>query len=148
MASASTPPGTPEGNELVARRFPEEVATEGNIDAIDEICTEDVADHSPLGETKGREELKEDIRGLREAFSDFSATVEDVVSNDDLVAMHVTLRGTHDGEFMGTEATGKTFEVGNMVFSRIENGLIAERWVQPDMLGMLDQLGIVEKPEM
>ncbi|WP_410765566.1 ester cyclase [Haloferax sp. DFSO60] len=148
MASASTPPGTPEANELVVRRFPEEVATEGNIDLIDEICTEDVADHSPFGEQKGREELKEQLRGLRESFSDFSATVEELVTKDDMVAMRVTLRGTHDGPFMGAEPTGKTFEVGNMVFSRIENGMIAERWVQPDVFGMLTQLGIVEAPEM
>lgn len=33
-----------------------------------------------------------------------------------------------------------------MVFTRIEDGVIAERWVQPDMLGMLTQLGAVEPP--
>jgi hypothetical protein len=29
---------------------------------------------------------------------------------------------------------------------RIEDGTIAERWVQPDTLGMMQQLGIVELP--
>ncbi|KAB1197165.1 MULTISPECIES: ester cyclase [Haloferax] len=148
MASASTPTRTPEAAELVARRYPEDVATQGNIDLIDEICTEDVVDHSPLGELTGREEQKAQIRMLREAFADFSATVEDVVTEGDVVAMRITLRGMHKGPFMGVEATGNTFEVSNMVFTRVEDGLIAERWVIPDMMGMLTQLGIVELPKM
>ncbi|MCO8268098.1 ester cyclase [Haloferax prahovense] len=147
MASASTPTPTPTGNERIARRFPEEVAGEGNIGLIDEICAEDVLDHSPLGEVRGRDELKAQISGIRDSFSDFSATVEDAITEGDTVAMRVTLRGTHDGTFMGIEPTGKTVEVGNMVFTRVEDDMIVERWVQPDMLGMLTQLGAVELPE-
>jgi hypothetical protein len=30
-----------------------------------------------------------------------------------------------------------------MVFTRIEDGKIAERWVVPDSLGMLQQLGVL-----
>ncbi|KAB1186624.1 MULTISPECIES: ester cyclase [Haloferax] len=148
MASASTPTPGADANALIARRYPEDIATQGNLDLIDEICVEDVLDHSPLGDLKGREEQKEQMRMLRGAFSDFSATVEDVVTEGDMVAMRVTLRGTHDGEFMGRDGTGKTFEVSNMVFTRIEDGLIAERWVIPDMMGMLTQLGIVDAPQM
>jgi predicted ester cyclase len=83
---------------------------------------------------------------IRAAFSDFSATVEDTVASNDTVAMRVTLRGTHDGDFVGIEPTGKTFEVTNMVFTRVEDGRIAERWVLPDMLGMLSQVGAIESP--
>jgi steroid delta-isomerase-like uncharacterized protein len=144
MASTSTAAA----NATLARRIPEEVVTKGDIDLIDEICAEDVLDHSPLGELRGREELKTQMRGLRASFGDFSATVEDVVSEGDTVAMRVTLRGTHEGEFVGVAPTGKRIEVGNMVFSRIEDGQVAERWVQPDMLGLLTQLGVVEPPKM
>ena len=137
---------TSEENARIARRYPEEVATEGRVDLIDEICTEDVIDHSPLGDVRGREDLKAQIETLREAFGDFSATVEDTVAEGDTVAMRVTLRGVHEGEFMGVDPTGTEVTVGNMVFTRIEDGLIAERWVQPDMLGMLTQLGAIDLP--
>ena len=137
---------TSEENKRLARRFPEEVATEGNIDVIDEISAEDVIDHSPLGEARGHEELKEQVEYLRTAFGDFSATVEDIVAEGDTVAMRVTLRGTHEGEFMGVEPTGEEAEVGNMVFTRIEDGKIVERWVQPDTLGLMQQLGAVDSP--
>lgn len=137
----------PEKNKRIARRFPEEVATEGNVGLIDEICTEDVVDHNPFGTARGRAELRDHIEMLNAAFSDVSATVEDLIAEGDTVAMRVTLRGTHDGAFMGAAPTGTEFEVPNMVFTRIEDGRIAERWVQPNMLGLVRQLGIVELPE-
>lgn len=137
---------TLEENKQIARRFPEDVATKGDIDLIDEICAEDVIDHSPLGEVRGREELKNQIESIRKAFKDLSATVEDVIAEGDTVAMRVTIRGIHDGVFMSVEPTGIELEVANMVFTHIEDGKIGERWVQPDMLGLMQQLGVVELP--
>lgn len=133
-----------EEHKRIARRFPEEVATEGNLDLIDELCTVDVIDHSPDGEIHGRDELKAHMEAYRSAFGDFSATVEEAIAEGATVAMRVTLRGTHVGEFMNVAPTGNEFEVANMVFTRIEDGQIAERWVQPDMLGLLQQLGMFD----
>lgn len=138
---------TIEENKRVARRFPEEVASEGRIELIDELCTPDVVDHSPLGEVEGREALKAQLTDLRNAFGDFTATVEDIVAEGDTVAMRVTLRGTHEGEFMGIGPTGADFEVENSVFTRLEDGKIVERWVQPDVLGMFRQLGVDTLPK-
>jgi predicted ester cyclase len=135
---------TAEENKQIARRFPEEVATEGDIDLIDDLCTADVVDHNPLRETRGREELKRHIESIRAAFGDFSATVEDIVGEGDTVAMRVTLRGRHDGDFAGIEPTGNEFEVNNMVFTRIEDGRVAERWVNPDVYGLMQQVDAVE----
>lgn len=135
-----------EENTRVARRYPEEVATERRFDLIEEICTEDVVSHSPFGDVRGREAVREQTESVTAGVSDFSATVEDAVAEGDTVAMRVTLRGTHDGEFLGIPPTGKTFEAANMVFTRLEDGKIAERWVVPDMLGVFQQLGIVESP--
>lgn len=133
-----------DGHKRIARRFPEEVATEGRLHVLDDILADDVVDHNPLGgDERGKTAVKERMRSLREAFPDFAATVEDVVAEGDLVAMRVTLRGTHEGPFVGIEPTGNTFEVQNMVLTRFEDGKIAERWVQPDVLGMFRQLGVL-----
>lgn len=131
-------------HKRIARRFPEEVATEGNLDLIDELCTVDVIDHSPDGEIHGRDELKAHMDAYWSAFGKFSAAVEEAIAEGETVAMRVTLRGTHVGEFMNVAPTGNEFEVANMVFTRIEDGQIAERWVQPDMLGLLDQLELFD----
>ncbi|WP_345784908.1 ester cyclase [Natrinema sp. 1APR25-10V2] len=137
---------TPEENKRLARRFPEEIATEGKVDLIDEICAEEVTDHNPLGEMHGRDELKDHLTSLRAAFGGFSAAVEEAIAEGEIVAMRVTLRGNHEGEFLGIAPTGTEVEVANMVFTRVEDGQIVERWVQPDMLGLMQQLGVIDVP--
>lgn len=133
-------------NKELARAFPERIATERDLDRLDELLAESYVEHGPLGDEHGIETAKARMREILAAFPDMTATVEDIVAEGDTVAMRVTLRGTHEGEFVGIEPTGESFEVTNSVFTRIEDGRIAERWVQPDTLSMFDQLGIVDSP--
>lgn len=135
-----------EETKRVARRFPEEVATTGNIDLIDEICARDVVEHSSMGERRGREELKEQSEYVHAAFPDVSVTVEDEIAEGDTVAHRLTFRGTHEGEFAGVGPTGESVEIANMLFTRVEDGSITERWLLADMLGLLQQLGVVDPP--
>ena len=144
MATTQSPT---EENKQLARRVPEDIATEHDLDLIDEIATEETVDHTTWGDFRGPEELKELMSGMFEAFPDFSATVEEIIAEGDLVAMRVTLRGTHEGPFQGYEPTGNSFEIENQVFTRIEDGQIVERWLVPDMLGLMEQLGLVDAPE-
>lgn len=136
-----------EQNKRIARRIPEELATAGNLDLVEELYAEDAVEHGPFGDHRGRPAIRENMERFFAAFPECSATVEDVIAEGDTVAMRVTLSGTHEGAFMGVEPTGRAFEVGNMVFTRFADGKIAERWVQPDTLGLLEQLG-VESPAM
>ena len=137
---------TIEDSKRLARRFPEDVATEGNTALIDEIVTEEFVEHNAFGgDVQGRSAAKDQIRALRNAFLDLEATVEEIIAEGDLVAMRVRIQGTHDGPFMGLEPTGNAFEIQNMIFTRIEEGLIAERWIQPDMMGMLQQLEVLPR---
>ncbi|WP_336342714.1 ester cyclase [Halalkalicoccus ordinarius] len=135
-----------EENKRIARRVPEEIATKRNLDLTDEVFAEDAVEHAPYGDSRGVAALRADFNRFLAAFPDFSATVEDIVAEGDTVAMRVTLRGTQEGEFMEIEPTGREFEIQNMVFTRIEGGKIAERWLQPDIHGLFRQLGAVESP--
>lgn len=127
----------------MTRRVPEDIATRKNLDLIDEVFAEDWVEHGPLGEGRGRQSNREMLQSLLDAFPDFEAIVEEIIAEGNTTAMRVTLRGTHEGEFMGIEPTGNAFDIQNMVFTRIEDGTIAERWVIPDTLGLLQQLGVV-----
>lgn len=139
---------TGETNKRIARRVPEELATEHDLDLVDELFAPDAVENGPFGQETIRDNdaRKEFMREVFTAFPDFEATVEDLIAEGDMVAMRVTLRGTHKGVFQGIEPTGKSFEISNLVFTRIEDGKIVERWVQPDRLGMLQQLGVAELP--
>jgi steroid delta-isomerase-like uncharacterized protein len=67
--------------------------------------------------------------------------VEDVIGEGDRVAVRLTARGTHKGDFMGIPAAGKSYEIAEIHIFRLEDGLIAEHWHVADMLGMMKQLG-------
>lgn len=137
---------TAEGNERTVRRIPKEVVAQRNLDAIDEMFAEDAVDHSPIGDFDGREGSRRGFEALLDGFPDFTSTVDDVVAEGDTVALRLTERGTHDGEFVGIDPTGRTVEFRAMVFFRPEDGKVAERWTQLDRLGLLGQLGVVEPP--
>jgi len=137
---------TKDANKRLARRVPEEIATDGNIEAVIEVYAADAVEHAPDGDYEGHAEIAESIEDVLAGFPDMEATVEDIVAEGDTVAMRLTLRGTHEGEFMGIEPTGRSVEIENMVFTRIEDGKITERWLRPDMFGLMSQLGVVDVP--
>lgn len=137
---------TTEQNKRIVRRIPDEVVNQRDLDALDEIFTEDAVDHSPVGESQGRESIKEGFEMLLRAFPDFAVTVDDIIAEGDTVAVRLTERGTHEGEFMGIDPTGQEVEFQAMVFFRLEDGKIAERWTQLDQFGLMQQVGVVESP--
>jgi steroid delta-isomerase-like uncharacterized protein len=129
-------------NKRVVSRIREEVEEEGNLDAIDEIFARDVVVHTPTGEFSGREAVREIYESDSNAFSDSTETIHDLIAEGDTVAVRLTERGTHDGEFMGVEPTGRAFEIQTMAFFRLEDGKVVEWWMQPDTLGFMQQLGV------
>lgn len=135
-----------EQNKRIARRIPEELATGGDLNLIEELYAVDAVEHDPFGDHSGRTAIRKSMEGLLVAFPDFSATVEEIIAEGDTVAMRVILRGTHEGEFLGAEPTGRKFEIRNTVFTRLDAGMVVERWVQPDTFGLLQQLGIEAPP--
>ena len=62
----------------------------------------------------------------------------------DTVAARFTMRGTHRGTFFGVPPTGgKAVVVRAMNFYRLSGGQFVEEYGQPDMLGLLQQIGAV-----
>ena len=134
-------------NKAIARRVWEEVINEGNLSLLDEIVAKDVVDHSAVpGTAQGREGVKQMISMYRNAFSDFHATLEDLIAEEDKVVQRVTVRGTHTGELMGIPPTGKDIEISAIHISRFEDGLEVEHWSNADIMGMMQQLGVAPEP--
>ncbi len=129
-----------EENKALARRSWESV---DNPDVLEEVYAPDVVWHDPDRDIQGLEEARQFISMFKSAFPDMSATIEDVIAEDDKVVSRVTLRGTHKGE---TEEfgppTGRQVELKGITISRIENGKIVEDWDSYDNLGILQQLGL------
>jgi len=101
-------------------------------------------EHLPTGDMS----LEQTIQGVPTfyiAFPDARATIEDMVAEGDKVAVRVTWRGTHQGDFIGIPPTGKTFEMTNTAIFRIADGKWAETWATVDNLGLLQQLGVIPR---
>jgi steroid delta-isomerase-like uncharacterized protein len=83
------------------------------------------------------------IAMMRAGFPDVQWILEETITEGDNVAARFTMRGTHQGNFFGVPPTGKHISVQAMNFYRWSDGkIIAERG-QPDLLGLLQQIGAV-----
>ena len=80
---------------------------------------------------------------MKTAFPDLAIAVDQMVSDEDNIAIAYTASGTHKGDFMGMLATGKKVKFRGVQIARFENGRIVERWGSSDELGLLRQLGAV-----
>jgi steroid delta-isomerase-like uncharacterized protein len=83
------------------------------------------------------------ISMMRSGFPDIQWTLEDLITEGDKVAARFTMRGTHNGEFFGVPSTGKLIAVQAINFYRLANEQIIEEYGQPDMLGLLRQIGAI-----
>lgn len=117
-------------NEATAKRLIEEVLANGNVALIDEFFSPDFVEHQqfPPDVPQGVEGLKWFVENFREAFPDLTITVEQSVASGDLVAVHSTWKGTHQGEWMGMKPTGESIEFESYDMIRFQDGKVAEHW--------------------
>jgi len=132
-----------------ARRFFDEIWSQGDLDLVDQLFAAEYVGHpsGPEAIVRGPEGVKEYIGRLRQGVPDLTVIVEDQVVDRDKVATRWTARGTHAGELMRMEPTGRTATVTGITIQRFgTEGRIVEGWTNWDMLGMVQQFGIVPQP--
>ena len=132
-----------EENKALVRCFFEEGPSKGDLRAADELLAPNFALHTPLPSAPGIRGMNDVITACRAAFEHLSVTVEDMVAEDDRVAARFTARGIHKGAFMGLPPTGKSITMTGIEIFRIENGKITELWGEANLLGLMQQLGIL-----
>ena len=125
-----------EENKAIVRRQEEELFTQGNLDAADEVYAPDYVGHDPSNpeDVRGLQAAKQAASDYRRAFPDLRVSVEDLVAEGDRVVARVTMRGTHQGDFQGLAPTGKEVQVRAIEIFRISNGKIIEHWGHADDL--------------
>ena len=134
-----------QGATLVRRWF-DEVWTQGKAASIDELMSPGCVVHGLNGRTLDKTGFKEFHAAYRNAFPDVRITVDQSVSEGDLVAVRWSGTGTHKGDGLGLPATNKPAQFTGMTFARIQDGKLVEGWNIFDQLAMFTQLGIVQLP--
>lgn len=134
----------------LARRFNDEVLTQGKLELIDELVADDFVEHQSMPGMPGMPEGKDALRAfaemLRGAFPDVKVeTLATAVDGDELWVQS-RMTGTHKGDFMDVPATGKQVSVEMFDRLKTRDGKAVEHWGVSDDLGVMTQLGVV--PEM
>jgi len=128
-------------NKVLVRRFIDEVFVKGNPDAVDKLVTSDFTPHSWGNMPPGVEPLKQAIGRVHAGLTGASFKIEDMIAEEDRIAVRVTAHGRHTGDFMGMPATGKEYTISETHIFHVRDGKVAEHWRDADMLGMMRQLG-------
>lgn len=133
-----------EAEIAVAKRWFEEVWNQRRSETIDALLATDApvyginhgADRivGPAGFKPGYEQLKA-------AFPDIHFTIDEAISERDLVALRWTATATHAGDGLGVPATNRKITITGMGFARVRGGKIVEAWNNWDMLGMMNTIG-------
>ena len=135
-------------NSAIVRRFIEETINQGQIDSVGQFVWEDVTEQVPFpGQGPGQEGLKDVLRGMRAAFPDLYFSVEEQIAGGDKVLTRFEWTGTHQGEFLGVPATGRSVRVWGMVVDRLQAGRIKDTRIIMDALGLMMQLGVFPPPK-
>jgi steroid delta-isomerase-like uncharacterized protein len=133
-----------EENKALMARFTEEVINRKNLAIVDELVASDFVEHEELSAEAGggREGIRQNFGMLFGGFPDLQATIEDMVAEGDRVALRSTMRGTHEGDFMGIPPTGKTAAYVTFDIVHIRHGKITDHWGLSDSMALMQQLGV------
>jgi predicted ester cyclase len=129
-----------EQNELVVRRFFDELWTRGRLEVADELMAPEHTHHLSGDDLGGPQEVKGLVTFLRGAFPDLRFVIEDVVVAGDKVVVRWTAVGTHLGEFGGIPPSGRVVTWTGMDLVRLQDHRIVELWGNNDALGLREQL--------
>jgi steroid delta-isomerase-like uncharacterized protein len=138
--------GVQERNKEVARSFFEVVLGQGHLEKYAESHAKDFVAHGENHEYT----LEEDLAAAKEerkALPDMTVKVNQILAEQDLVAVHWTSSGTNTQAGMGFPATGKKIRVDGMTLFRFKAGKICEEWSVWDMLSVMRQAGLLPPPQ-
>jgi len=135
-----------EKNKQIVTDYVEATNT-GELDKLDNWVVEGYVEHDPVpGQKPGLEGLKEAYTMFNSPFPDLEFIFEDVIAEDDLVVGRGVISGTHKGEFFGVPATGKKVHWTGTRLFKMKDGKITDGWVNIDMLGLMQQMGVIPAP--
>jgi steroid delta-isomerase-like uncharacterized protein len=119
----------------------------GDVEAALSAYAPDVVYHNPMLKAlppsmSARDVLGQFTRVTRQAFPDLRFDIQQVVAEDDRVAVLYSWSGTHRGPLGPLQPTGRSVTATGAIFCRVADGRIVEEWDIDDRLDVMEQLGV------
>lgn len=128
------------------QRLYSEVYSGGNVNLLDQLVSNNVRIHDQAvpNAKPGIAYYKELQTGYARAFPKKTATIDELLVSGDKVIVRWSCRGSHEGEYQGTPATHRKFNISGISIYQFTNDRISEIWQSWDTLSLLEQLNIIQ----
>lgn len=99
----------------------------------------------PFPPLVGKAANKQADEGMLAAFSDTLSTIDEMILAGDTAVLRWTWEGNRSGTLpaLGIPPTGKHVKFEGCSVYHFKDGKIVEQWEYSDMLGLLQQLGVI-----
>jgi predicted ester cyclase len=130
--------------QLALRRLCEEALAGGRLDVADAILGPGARVHlPPLGDGEGSAPFKKWARSWRKGIPDLRVTMDAEYAENGHVAARFTCVGTNTSSLFGFRPTKAPLTVAGMGIGQVVGTQIGFLWLEVDLLGVLQQLGVV-----
>ncbi|MDQ4062311.1 MAG: nuclear transport factor 2 family protein [Actinomycetota bacterium] len=130
---------TQESNKEVVGQYVEAL-NQGDMETLRRLFTPDALIYGVLG-WGGLDEVVPIWQQLHQGLA-MELTAEQMVAEDDTVAVRYTERGTFRDEFLGNQPTGESYELVAMEWFVLRDGRIHRRWGARDGASQARQIGL------
>jgi predicted ester cyclase len=123
------------------RRLVDEACNDGKLAVLDAVL-------APAGSPAGMDgpagaRLRDLLAAFRAAVPDARWTIVEQISQGNTVVTRLVVQGTFAGALLGLAPPGRPARLTGVAISRFAGGRLVEVWLQADLLGLLQQLGIL-----
>lgn len=134
-----------EQNKQVVRRYFEEL-DRSRATPVD-LCTADFTFRLAGSPPMGVEAVNEFTEAFFGGMPDLQHPLEELIAEGDKVALRCRYEGTHTGELMGVAPSGRAVSATGIGVIRVVDGKVAEFWISPDRMTIMQQIGALPTPE-
>jgi predicted ester cyclase len=110
------------------------------------LCTPDFVLHIAGTPDMDIATAKDFTKDLIAAVPDLNHPIVELIAEGDKVCYRGGYEGTQTGPYLGAAQTSGTLSATGMGMLRIADGKVAEVWIWPDTMTVLQQLGVLPAP--
>ena len=139
---------TPQGIKTVLTKMQVDTCN-GDLDAVYHYVADDYVFHRPpFPDAAGKEANRKGGEAMLTAFTNNRITIHEIIVEGETAVLHYTWQALHTGVSpkLGIPPTGKGVKLSGCMIYHWKGDKIVEAWDYTDMIGLMQQLGLIPTP--